>query len=57
MSQDDLKRVAAKAALEYVDGGIVGVGTGSAANVTADSRPTIGPRKNRYMELSPGAST
>ncbi len=32
MSQEDLKRVAAEAALEYVDGGIVGVGTGSTVN-------------------------
>ena len=32
MSQDDLKRVAAAAALEYVDGGTIGVGTGSTVN-------------------------
>ncbi|MCU0767618.1 MAG: ribose-5-phosphate isomerase RpiA [Gammaproteobacteria bacterium] len=33
MSQDDLKRVAAEAALKYLpDGGIIGVGTGSTVN-------------------------
>jgi len=32
MSQDDLKRMAAEAALKYVTGGIVGVGTGSTVN-------------------------
>jgi ribose 5-phosphate isomerase A len=32
MSQDDLKRMAAEAALEYVKSGIVGVGTGSTVN-------------------------
>ena len=33
MSQDDLKRVAAEAALKYLpDGGVIGVGTGSTVN-------------------------
>ncbi|MCP3866602.1 MAG: ribose-5-phosphate isomerase RpiA [Gammaproteobacteria bacterium] len=32
MSQDDLKRLAAKAALEYFEGGVIGVGTGSTVN-------------------------
>ena len=32
MNQDELKRVAAEAALGYVKGGIVGVGTGSTVN-------------------------
>ena len=32
MSQDDLKRMAAAAAIEYVDGGVIGVGTGSTVN-------------------------
>lgn len=32
MNQDDLKRVAAEAALEYVEEGIIGVGTGSTVN-------------------------
>jgi ribose 5-phosphate isomerase A len=32
MNQDEMKRLAAKAALDYVEGGIVGVGTGSTVN-------------------------
>ena len=32
MNQDELKRMAAKAAIEHVKGGIIGVGTGSTVN-------------------------
>jgi ribose 5-phosphate isomerase A len=32
MTQDEMKKLAAEAALEYVDGGIIGVGTGSTVN-------------------------
>jgi ribose 5-phosphate isomerase A len=32
MNQDEMKRLAAQAALDYVEGGIVGVGTGSTVN-------------------------
>ncbi|MCP5418527.1 MAG: ribose-5-phosphate isomerase RpiA [Chromatiaceae bacterium] len=32
MSQDDLKRRAAEAAMEYIRGGVIGVGTGSTVN-------------------------
>ena len=32
MTQDDLKRMAAEAAMDYIDGGIIGVGTGSTVN-------------------------
>jgi ribose 5-phosphate isomerase A len=32
MNQDEMKRLAAQAALDYVDGGIIGVGTGSTVN-------------------------
>ena len=32
MTQDEMKKRAAEAALEYVDGGIIGVGTGSTVN-------------------------
>ncbi len=32
MNQDEMKKMAARAALEYVEGGIVGVGTGSTVN-------------------------
>ncbi len=32
MNQDNLKRIAAQTALEYIDGGLIGVGTGSTVN-------------------------
>lgn len=32
MNQDEMKRQAAQAALEYVEGGVIGVGTGSTVN-------------------------
>lgn len=32
MNQDQMKRAAAEAVLEYVEGGIIGIGTGSTAN-------------------------
>ena len=32
MTQDEMKRLAALAALDYVEGGIIGVGTGSTVN-------------------------
>jgi len=41
MSADEYKRMAAEAALEYVDGGIIGVGTGSTANHFIDLLATI----------------
>ena len=42
MSQDDLKRLAAKAALEYVvEGSIIGVGTGSTVNHFIDQLAEI----------------
>jgi len=41
MNQDEMKRRAAKAALEYVDGGIIGVGTGSTVNHFIDFLATI----------------
>jgi len=44
MSQDQLKKLAAKAALEYVEGGIVGVGTGSTVNHFIDFLATIKAR-------------
>ena len=46
MSQDDLKRVAAEAALKYLpDGGIIGVGTGSTVNHFID---LLAKLKGRY---------
>jgi len=41
MNQDDMKKVAAKAALEYVNDGIIGVGTGSTVNHFVDFLATI----------------
>ncbi|RDH89178.1 MAG: ribose 5-phosphate isomerase A [endosymbiont of Seepiophila jonesi] len=41
MNADDMKKMAAEAALEYVDGGIVGVGTGSTVNHFIDYLATI----------------
>lgn len=41
MTQDEMKRLAAKAALDYVDGGIVGVGTGSTVNHFIDLLATV----------------
>jgi ribose 5-phosphate isomerase A len=41
MSQDDLKRMAAEAALEYVEEGIIGIGTGSTVNHFIDLLATI----------------
>lgn len=37
MSQDAMKRQAAEAALEYVEGGVIGVGTGSTVNHFIDA--------------------
>jgi ribose 5-phosphate isomerase A len=46
MSQDDLKRVAAEAALKYLpDGGVIGVGTGSTVNHFID---LLAKLKGRY---------
>jgi ribose 5-phosphate isomerase A len=41
MNQDEMKKLAAEAALKYVDGGIVGVGTGSTVNHFIDFLATI----------------
>jgi len=41
MNQDDLKKVAAEAALEYVNDGIIGVGTGSTVNHFIDFLATV----------------
>ena len=37
MNQDEMKRQAAEAALAYVEGGIIGVGTGSTVNHFIDA--------------------
>ena len=36
LSQDELKKQVAKAAIEYVESGVIGVGTGSTANYFID---------------------
>jgi len=41
MDQDALKKQAAEAALDHVDGGVIGVGTGSTVNHFIDSLATI----------------
>jgi ribose 5-phosphate isomerase A len=41
MNQDEMKMVAAKAALDYVEGGIIGVGTGSTVNHFIDFLATV----------------
>jgi len=41
MKQDEMKKNAAKAALDYVEGGILGVGTGSTVNHFIDLLATI----------------
>ena len=41
MSQDDLKKKAAAAAMDYINGGIIGVGTGSTVNHFIDLLATI----------------
>src|SRR5438105_3181112 len=41
MNQEELKHAAAKAAIEYVSDGIVGVGTGSTANYFIDELTKI----------------
>lgn len=41
MNQDEMKKQAAEAALAYVEGGVVGVGTGSTVNHFIDALATI----------------
>jgi ribose 5-phosphate isomerase A len=41
MNQDEMKKRAAKAALDYVEGGIIGVGTGSTVNHFIDFLATV----------------
>jgi ribose 5-phosphate isomerase A len=44
MHQDEMKKLAAKAALDYVEGGIIGVGTGSTVNHFIDFLATVKAR-------------
>ena len=52
MDQDALKKQAAEAALEYVEGGIVGVGTGSTVNHFIDSLAGIKGRIDAAVSSS-----
>ena len=44
MTQDEMKAAAAREALQFVDGGLVGVGTGSTVNHFIDGLATIRDR-------------
>ena len=44
MNQDEMKKQAAKAAMDYVEGGVVGVGTGSTVNHFIDFLATVKAR-------------
>lgn len=56
MNQDEMKRLAAKAALEYVNGGIVGVGTGSTVNHFIELLATIKDRIDGAVSSSSASS-
>ena len=56
MSQDDLKRMAAEAAIEYVKGGVVGVGTGSTVNHFIDLLADIKGRIDGAVSSSEASS-
>ena len=55
-SQDEMKRQAALEALTYVDGGIVGVGTGSTVNHFIDGLATIKQRLDGAVSSSVASS-
>lgn len=52
MTQDEMKKLAAQAALEYVEGGIVGVGTGSTVNHFIDELAGIKHRIDAAVSSS-----
>ena len=56
MSNDDQKRAAGEAALRYVDGGIVGVGTGSTVAYFIDALATIKHRIDGAVSSSERSS-
>ncbi len=56
MSQDDLKRMAAEAAMDYIDGGIIGVGTGSTVNHFIDLLAEIKGRIEGTVSSSEASS-
>jgi len=52
MTQDEMKKLAAQAAIEYVDGGIIGVGTGSTVNHFIDELAKIKHRIDAAVSSS-----
>ncbi|HEB96465.1 MAG TPA: ribose-5-phosphate isomerase RpiA [Sedimenticola thiotaurini] len=56
MNQDDLKRMAAEAAMEYIDGGIIGVGTGSTVNHFIDLLADVKGRIDGTVSSSEASS-
>jgi len=57
MNQDEKKNLAAKAALEYVDEGIIGVGTGSTVNHFIDFLATVKGRVQGAVSSSEATTT
>jgi ribose 5-phosphate isomerase A len=58
MTQDELKQAVARAALDYVvDGGIIGVGTGSTANFFIDELGKIRDRIKGAVASSEATAT
>ena len=56
MTQDEMKRQAAQAALAYVEGGIIGVGTGSTVNHFIDALAEIKGRIDGAVSSSEASS-
>ncbi len=56
MDQDMLKRQAAEAALQYVEGGVIGVGTGSTVNHFIDFLATVKSRIEGAVSSSEASS-
>jgi len=57
MNQDEKKKLAAKAALEYVEEGIIGVGTGSTVNHFIDFLATVKGRVQGAISSSEATTT
>lgn len=57
MTQDELKQAVANAAIDYVRGGIIGVGTGSTANYFIDALASIKGRIDGAVASSEATAT
>jgi len=57
MNQDEMKKLAAEAALKYVDDGLIGVGTGSTVNHFIDSLETVKGRIQGAVSSSEVSTT